>query len=145
MIPTIITQIAAGAKRIQLGALRPTRDFNYVADIVRGFEAVACADACVGQVTNVGSGYEISIGDLAGAIAEVMGASVEIVQDEQRLRPEKSEVERLLAGNAKARELAGWTPEFSGPEGLREGLRRTVEWFLDPGNLRRYKADRYNI
>lgn len=145
VIPTVITQIANGARQIKLGALTPTRDFNYVMDTVRGFEAVAASDACVGEVVNVGSGFEVSIGDTAQAIAEVMGADIEIVCDQQRLRPEKSEVERLFAGNAKAFELCGWTPEFGGLDGFKRGLKLTAQWFAEPGNLRRYKSDTYNI
>lgn len=145
VIPTVITQIAGGARTIRLGALHPTRDFSYVEDIVRGFVAVTEAEACVGQVTNIGSGFEISIGDTAKAIAEVMGADIEIACDKERLRPENSEVERLFAGIDKARERCGWRPEFAGLDGFKRGLARTVPWFLDPENLRRYKPERYNI
>jgi dTDP-glucose 4,6-dehydratase len=145
VIPTVITQIANGKRKIELGALTPTRDFNYVSDTVRGFEAVAAADACVGEVVNVGSSFEVSIGDTAGAIAEVMGADIEIICDEQRLRPEKSEVERLFADNRKAKKLCGWEPEFGGLDGFKRGLKLTADWFGDPENLRRYKADVYNI
>lgn len=145
VIPTIITQIAGGRREIRLGALAPTRDFSYVSDTVRGFVAVAEADKCVGEVTNVGSGFEVSIGDTAAAIAEIMGADIEIVSDAQRLRPAGSEVERLFASNRKARELTGWAPEFGGPEGFRRGLKLTADWFADPENLGQYKADQYNI
>jgi len=145
VIPTIITQIAAGQRQIKLGAIHPTRDFNYVRDTVRGFVAVAECDAAVGQVVNVGSNYEISVGDTARLIARLMGREVEFTSDEQRLRPAGSEVERLWADNTLARELAGWTPEFLGVAGLEQGLRETINWFGDPGNLRRYKAGRYNI
>lgn len=145
VIPTIITQIANGVRKIKLGALTPTRDFNYVLDTVRGFEAVAASDACVGEIVNVGSGYEISIGDTAEAIADVMGVDIEIVCDEQRLRPEKSEVERLFAGNEKVERLCGWTPEFGGLDGFKRGLELTAQWFGNPENLRQYKADIYNI
>jgi NAD dependent epimerase/dehydratase len=145
VIPTIITQIANGARQVKLGAVHPTRDFNYVADTVRGFVAVAEADAAVGQVVNIGSNYEISIGDTARLIAEVMGREVEIGNDEQRLRPPASEVERLWADNSLARELTGWVPEYAGVDGLRRGLAETVAWFAEPANLRRYKAGVYNI
>jgi len=145
VIPTIITQIANGSREIKLGALTPTRDFNYFMDIVRGFEAVAASDACVGEVVNVGSGFEVSIGDTAQAIAEVMNADIEIICDEQRLRPEKSEVNRLFAGNAKAKELCGWEPAYGGLDGFKKGLKLTAEWFTDPENLRRYKSGIYNI
>ena len=145
VIPTVITQIAGGARQIKLGALSPTRDFNYVSDTVRGFEAVAASDGCVGEVVNVGSGFEVSIGDTAQAIAEVMGADIEIVCEQERIRPAKSEVERLFAGNEKAKRLTGWEPEFGGLDGFKRGLKLTAEWFADPDNLRRYKADIYNI
>lgn len=145
VIPTIITQLASGLDQIKLGALTPTRDFNYVMDTVKGFVAVAEADACVGEVTNVGSAFEVSIGDTAAAIAEVMGKKVDIVCDEQRLRPEKSEVERLFASNAKAKDLCGWTPEYGGLEGFKRGLKITAEWFSEPDNLKLYKIDKYNI
>ncbi|MEP7294605.1 MAG: NAD-dependent 4,6-dehydratase LegB [Burkholderiales bacterium] len=145
VIPTIITQIAAGAQTLKLGAIHPTRDFNYVRDTVRGFVAIAECDAAVGQVVNVGSNYEVSIGDTARLIAETMGREVEFTCDEQRLRPAGSEVERLWADNARARALAGWSPEYAGIEGLRRGLGETIDWFSNPANLRRYKAGIYNI
>lgn len=145
VIPTIITQIASGLDKIKLGAIHPTRDFNYVQDTVRGFVAVAECDAAVGKVLNVGSNYEISVGHTAKLIAELMGRKVEFTSDEQRLRPAGSEVERLWADNTLARELAGWTPEFQGVEGLRRGLRDTIDWFSNPSNLSRYKAGLYNI
>jgi NAD dependent epimerase/dehydratase len=145
VIPTIITQIAAGASRLKLGAVHPTRDFNYVQDTVRGFMAVAQADAAVGQVVNVGSNYEISIGDTAALIAKLMGRDVAIECDEQRLRPTGSEVERLWADNRRAEQLAGWTPAYAGLPGLERGLLETIEWFGNPANLRRYKTGIYNI
>lgn len=146
VIPAVITQLAAGATEIKLGSLSPTRDFNYVADTVRGFIALAEAgDAVLGEVVNIGSGFEVSIGDTARLIADIMGADIEIVTDIQRLRPAKSEVERLFACNAKARALTGWTPEYGGLDGFRRGLEATVEWFRDPANTSAYKANIYNI
>jgi NAD dependent epimerase/dehydratase len=145
VIPTIITQVASGARALKLGAMHPTRDFNYVQDTVRGFVAVAECDAAVGQVLNVGSNYEITVGDTARLIAELMGREVEFNSDEQRLRPAGSEVERLWADNARVRELTGWTPQYPGIEGLRRGLQETITWFGNPDNLRRYKAGLYNI
>ncbi len=145
VIPTIITQIAAGARTLKLGAMHPTRDFNHVRDTVRGFMAIAECDAAVGQVVNIGSNYEVSIGDTARMIAEVMGCEVQFTCDEQRLRPAGSEVERLWADNSRALALAGWAPEYAGTDGLRRGLAETVEWFSNPDNLRRYKAGLYNI
>lgn len=145
VIPTIITQIANGKKKIKLGSITPTRDFNYVKDTVGGFLAVAEAEKAVGQVTNIGSNYEISIGDTVRLIAEVMGTEIEIETDENRLRPEKSEVERLWADNAKAKKLLGWEPDYGGRDGFKRGLQETIEWFTNKENLKQYKADVYNI
>lgn len=145
VIPTIVTQIANGSRKIRLGAVTPTRDLNYVDDTVRGFIAVAESAASVGEVINIGSNYEISVGDLAHTIAEVMGSKIEIETEHARLRPEKSEVERLWASNEKAAKLLGWSPEYGGLNGLRRGLEKTAEWFRDPRNLARYKSEIYNI
>jgi len=145
VIPTIITQIANGMRQIKLGATSPTRDFNYVQDTVTGFIAALEAEGGLGEVVNFGSNFEISIGDTAHAIAEVMKADIEIVTDEARLRPVKSEVERLWAANAKARELFGWQPAYGGLDGFKRGLGETVEWFTQARNLRGYKADVYNL
>lgn len=145
VIPTVIVQIASGARRIKLGAVHPTRDFNYVADTVAGFIAALKSEQGVGEVINLGSNYEIAIGDTVRMIAEVMKADIEILTDEQRLRPEKSEVERLWASNTKAKELLGWRPQYGGLEGLRRGLSETVAWFREPKNLAGYKADIYNV
>ena len=145
IIPTVITQILSGKKVIRLGALTPTRDFNYIDDTVRGFIAIAESDAAVGQVVNIGSGFEVSIGDTARMIVEELSADVEIVTDEQRLRPQKSEVERLLADNSRAKKLIGWTPEYGGLDGFRRGIRKTIDWFSNPANIVGYKSDRYNI
>lgn len=145
VIPTIITQIAKGQRQIKLGSLHPTRDFNYVADTVNGFIAVLESDSSVGEVINIGSNYEISIGETAGLIAEVMGKEIEIVTDEIRLRPKKSEVERLWADNSKAERLLDWQPLYSGREGFKKGLALTADWFSRAENLRQYKAERYNI
>lgn len=145
VIPTIITQIASGKRKIALGARSPTRDFNYVSDTVAGFIAAMKSDRAVGEVINLASNFEISIGDTAAVIADVMGAEIELTTDELRLRPEKSEVERLWGCNSKAGELLGWRPKYGNLEGLRRGLSETVEWFTNPSNLARYKADIYNI
>lgn len=145
VIPTIISQIASGKEQIKLGALSPTRDFNYVTDTVRGFEAVLNSEKAIGEVINIGSNYEVSIGETAALIAEVMGKQVEFVTDEERLRPEKSEVERLWADNRKAKELVGWEPSYGGKEGLKRGLAETAAWFMDSKNLHLYKTDVYNI
>jgi len=146
VIPTIITQLAARQRRIKLGSLHPTRDFNYIKDTVNGFIAALEAEDCAGEVINIGSGFEISIGDTACLIAELMGVDdLEIVTDEIRLRPAQSEVGRLCADNSKARRLLGWQPLYAGREGLARGLTETVRWFTDPANLCRYKAELYNI
>ena len=145
VIPTIITQIAAGAQRIRLGATRPTRDFNYVDDTVGAFVAAATADAAVGEVINTGSDHEISIGDTAKLIAELMDREIEVVTDKQRLRPESSEVERLWADNSRARELLGWTPAMAGRDGLRSGLQATTDWFTNPANLESYRPQNYVV
>jgi NAD dependent epimerase/dehydratase len=127
VIPTILTQLHRGATKLELGATSPTRDFTYVEDTVAGFLAVARCDRAVGQVVNVGSGQEISIGDLVKLLVEVTGSNAEIVTDEARLRPEGSEVERLLADNRRAVEWTGWTPTVS----LRDGLTRTSDWIKE--------------
>jgi NAD dependent epimerase/dehydratase len=145
VIPTIITQVASGLEIIKLGAIHPTRDFNYVQDTVHGFVAVAECDAAVGKVLNVGSNYEISVGDTANLIAKLMGRKVEFTSEEQRFRPAGSEVDRLWADNTLARDLTGWTPQFKGIDGLSRGLQATIAWFSNPSNLSRYKAGIYNI
>jgi dTDP-glucose 4,6-dehydratase len=145
VLPTIITQIANGARRIKLGATHPTRDFNYVTDTVRGLLAVAAADAALGKVVNLGSNYEISIGDAAALVADVMGVKVDIESEAERMRPANSEVERLWADNTLARELCKWQPEYAGREGFRRGLQETVAWFTQPANLAGYKSGIYNL
>lgn len=145
VIPTIITQIAAGQKEIKIGALKPTRDFSFVDDVVQGFIAASQAQKAIGEVINLGSGFEISIEETISLIAETMGKKVEIVQDKARLRPEKSEVERLFANNTKAKKLLSWAPKFAGREGFQKGLQITIEWFCQPANIARYKQNQYNI
>lgn len=145
VIPTIITQIAAGKRVIKLGAIHPTRDFSFVNDTVRGFMAVMNCGKAVGSVTNIGSGFEISIGDTANLIAELMGVEIQIESDDQRLRPVDSEVERLFAGYAKAEQIMGWRPEYGGIEGFKLGLKQTIKWFRDPQNLQNYKTNGYNL
>lgn len=145
VIPSVITQMAAGHRKIRLGALHPTRDFNYVKDTVRGFISVARSEKSVGEVINIGSNFEISIGETANLIAEVMRTNIEIEIDQARLRPDNSEVERLWADNTKAKNVIGWEPFYAGKEGFRRGLTETIEWFRDPENLKIYKSDRYNI
>lgn len=141
IIPTIITQIASGKKEIMLGDLTPTRDFNYVKDTCSGFVAIANCDNVDGEEINIGSNYEISMGDTLNLIKEIMNSDVEFVQDKQRLRPKNSEVNRLWCDNTKIKELTGFTPEYS----IERGLEETVKWFSNPENLKKYKADIYNV
>jgi len=145
VIPTIITQIANGERQIKLGAVSPTRDFNFVRDTVAGFIAALDSNQGLGEVVNFGSNFEISIGDTARLIAESMNAEIEIITDESRLRPENSEVERLWADNSKAKRLFDWQPSYGGREGFKRGLAETALWFSEPANLRSYKADIYNL
>jgi dTDP-glucose 4,6-dehydratase len=145
VIPAIVTQLASGRRAIKLGALHPTRDFNFVSDTVAGFIAALGTDRGIGEVVNLGSNFEISIGDTALAIARVMGAEIEIIADGQRLRPQNSEVERLWASNSKAFELLGWKPQYGGRDGFHRGLGETVAWFCRADNLTRYKSEIYNL
>lgn len=145
IIPTVITQITTGQHRIKVGSLHPTRDFNYVKDIVSGFIAAMNSKDAIGEVINIGSNYEISIGETVQLIAELMGVQIDIETDSLRLRPEKSEVDRLWADNTKAKNVLGWEPLYAGREGLKKGLIETVNWFTVPENIKRYKADKYNI
>ncbi len=145
VIPTIITQIASGHRAIKLGAVHPTRDFNYVADTVSGFIAALDSPLGLGEVVNIGSNFEVSIGETARTIAELMDVDIQIMTDEVRLRPEKSEVDRLWAENSKALDMLGWRPAYSGLEGFRRGLAETIAWFSDPQNLCQYKVGMNNI
>lgn len=145
VIPTIITQIASGRRTLELGNLHPTRDFSYVEDTARGFMAMAESDEAIGEVVNVGSGFEISIGDLVDLIAEAMGVEVQVETDEERTRPEKSEVDRLYADISKADDLLGWTPTHGGRDGFKRGLKKTAEWFSQDENLQHYKAGTYAV
>ncbi len=145
VIPTVITQIAQGNRSIRLGSLTPTRDFSFVHDTVRGMREAAACDAAIGEVVNIGSGFEISIGDTVKLIASVMNAEVDVITETERVRPEKSEVQRLYADTAKAEQLFGWKPEFGGKDGFQKGLAITAEWFSNAENLRQYKTDRYVI
>ena len=145
VIPTLITQIATGNQKIKLGALSPTRDFNYVADITEAFIKIAESDNTIGQTMNAGSNYEISINDTATIIAQLMNKEIEIISDKERLRPEKSEVNRLWADNTKIKKLTGWQPKYSEIEGFKKGLEQCIKWYTDPKNLSMFKTDIYNI
>ena len=139
VIPTIISQILAGKKEIKLGSLTPTRDFNFVKDTAEAFVKVAESDKTIGEVINAGSNYEISIGDTVKKIIDIIGKDVKILCDEERIRPEKSEVNRLWADNTKIKELTDWAPKYS----IDEGLAETVDWIKE--NMKHYKPDIYNV
>lgn len=145
VIPTIITQIAKGNIQIKLGAIHPTRDFNFVKDTVSGFISALNSDNAIGEVINLGSNFEISVGDTVQTISELMGVKIQIESDEIRLRPDKSEVERLWADNQKAKRLLGWEPKYAGLDGFKRGLTETIDWFKNENNLINYKTGIYNI
>lgn len=141
IIPTIITQLLSGQTKIKLGSLHPTRDLNYITDTCAGFIALAKCDAAIGQTVNIGSGREIAVGDLAKLIIVASKKNARLAADSQRKRPAKSEVERLLCDNTLIKKLTGWTPKVS----LEKGLQNTIAWFRDAENLKKYKADIYNV
>ena len=141
VIPTIITQIANGAKDIKLGDLTPTRDFNYVEDTCRGFIALAEEDKTIGETINIGSNFEISVADTLNIIKEIMQSDVEFITDKQRIRPKKSEVFRLWCDNTKIEKLTGFKPQFD----IREGLQKTINWITEPEHLKVYKSEIYNV
>ena len=145
VLPTIISQISSGARVIRLGSLTPTRDFNYVEDTVRGFEAALASTQAEGEVVNISSNFEISIAEAVDVISETMGVEIEVMADDARVRPELSEVDRLWGDNCKARRLFEWTPKYGGLEGFKLGIKKTVSWFEEPSNLSRYKAERFGI
>tara|TARA_Y100000816_G_scaffold291624_1_gene283586 strand:+ start:1015 stop:2013 length:999 start_codon:yes stop_codon:yes gene_type:complete len=145
VIPTIISQIANGKKNINLGSIKPTRDFSYISDTVNGFIATLNSKRAIGEVINLGSNFEISIGDTLNEIALLMGAEVNVINDDERIRPENSEVERLFASNDKAKHLLNWSPIYFGLDGFKRGLKETINWFTNPLNLKNYKSDKYNI
>ena len=141
VIPTIISQIADGANEIKLGDVSPTRDFNYVADTCRGFMDLANCDKALGETVNIGSNFEISVGDTLNLIKEIMNSDVEFITDEQRMRPGQSEVFRLWCDNTKINSLTGFEAEYS----VREGLENTIKWFQKSENLKKYKSEIYNV
>ena len=143
VIPTVITQILAGENQIQLGDTSTTRDFNYIDDTVLGFVAALKNSNRQGQTINIGSGYEISIGNLIDIIGQEAGVTVEVVRDKSRLRPKNSEVERLCADNSLAKKLINWEPNYYGEQGLARGIKKTIEWFVK--NENKYKANIFNI
>jgi len=141
VIPTIITQIANGAREIKLGDVSPTRDFNFVEDTCRGFVALAESDDTIGEIVNIGSNTEISIEDTLNLIKEIMKSDVKFILDKQRIRPNKSEVFRLWCDNTKIEKITGFRPKTN----IREGLKKTIEWLLIPNNLNSYKSEIYNV
>lgn len=141
VIPTIITQIANGAKQIKLGDTTPTRDFNFVLDTCEGFIALAESEKTIGEVVNIGSNFEISVGDTLNLIKELMGSDVEFITDSQRIRPKNSEVFRLWCDNTKIKNLTGFSPKYD----MRRGLQETIDWITQPQNLIRYKSEIYNV
>ncbi len=141
VIPTIITQIASGVKEIKLGDVSPTRDFNYVEDTCLGFLKLAGSPKTIGETVNIGSNFEISVGDTLNIIKEIMNSDVEFITDKQRIRPGKSEVQRLWCDNTKIKSLTGFEPQYS----IKQGLEKTIEWFLQEENLKKYKANIYNV
>jgi NAD dependent epimerase/dehydratase len=141
VIPTIIAQIANGKKEIKLGDVSPTRDFNYVLDTCRGFIALAECPEAIGETVNIGSNFEISVGDTLNLIKELMNSDVEFITDEARLRPGKSEVFRLWCDNAKISKLADFKPKYD----IRDGLQETINWFVQEENLKKFKANIYNV
>ena len=141
IIPAIITQIANGEKVIKLGDLTPTRDFNFVKDTCCGLIALANCDAAIGEEVNISSNHEISMRSTFELIAKIMNSDVQFVEDAQRIRPEKSEVFRLWGDNTKIKNLTGFTPQYT----MEQGLTETIEWFVNPDNLQKYKSDIYNV
>lgn len=141
IIPTLISQIAAGKKTIEIGDLSPTRDFNYVEDTCKGFIAIAEAENIEGKEINIASNFEISIEDTLNLIKDLMNSDVEFVQDEKRMRPKKSEVFRLYGDNELLKELTGYTPSTN----IEDGLKKTIDWFTAEENLSKYKTDIYNV
>ena len=141
VIPTIITQIASGAKEIRLGDTSPTRDFNYVSDTCRGFIQLSESNNAIGEIVNIGSSSEISITDTLNLIKNIMASDVEFIKDQARIRPDNSEVFRLQSNNGKIRSLTGYEPKVN----LEDGLKKTIDWIKIPSNLSQYKTEIYNV
>lgn len=145
VIPTVIAQLANDKKKIKLGSLTPTRDFTYVSDIANAFMLGLNSKLCEGQVLNLGSGFEISIGKLAKKISNLMNKEIDIIEDKKRVRPKLSEVERLKSDYSKAKRILKWKPKYEGKKGFEKGLLKTIKWYLDRENLNKYKSDIYNV
>lgn len=144
VIPTVITQALAGAENIRLGSLHPKRDFSFIEDTVSGFIAALSSDKGIGEVFNLGAGFEISIKETVDLILKITGSNMQVITDSLRVRPQKSEVNRLLSDNTKARTILGWVPQFADKKGFEKGLEITVEWFSKKENLSGYKPNMYN-
>ena len=145
IIPTIISQMGNNMKEIKLGSLNPTRDFSYISDTVSGFVSTIEANNIAGEVINLGSGFEVSIGDTFKYIREIMNSDAKLCLEQKRVRPDTSEVDRLLSCNLKARKLLNWQPEYLGIDGFKRGLKKTIDWLTSAKNIEKYKADIYNI
>lgn len=141
VIPTIISQMLAGKKQIKIGDIKPTRDFNYVGDTVNGMYLITNSSESIGETINIGSGFEISIEDTFQLIKKITGSQAKLLFDNERVRPEKSEVNRLWCDNSKISKLTSFKPEYT----FEAGLRKTIEWFSNPENLKRYKVEIYNV
>ena len=145
VIPSMIVQVLDGKKVINVGSMTPTRDFNYIDDICDAFYRALISENINGKIINIGSNFEISIGDTADMIKDIMGVDVEVITNETRTRPAASEVNRLFGDNSKMMKLTSWKPKYSGMNGFRRGLSKTIEWFTDPRNLSHYKPGIYLI
>ena len=143
-IPTIITQLVSNKDKIKLGSLSPKRDFTYVSDTVDGFVSAIGNKKCLGQTINLGTGKDFSIGETVKNIENILQKKAEIITDNERVRPKKSEVNRLISSNLKAKKILNWSPKFKGTRGFEEGLKKTIEWFSEEENLKFYKANLYN-
>ena len=143
-IPTIITQLVSNKNKIKLGSLKPRRDFTYVSDTVDGYISAIGNKRCLGETINLGTGKDFSIGETVKNIENILRTKAEIVTDSKRIRPKKSEVNRLISSNLKAKKLLNWSPKFKGSIGFKEGLKKTIEWFSKEENLKLYKANLYN-
>lgn len=141
VIPTIITQILSGKSQIKLGDLTPTRDFNYVKDTCKGFLQIAKSDKTIGETINIGSGTEISIGETIELIQKILNKQIDVITDNERLRPQNSEVKRLCCDNSKIKNLTGYTPDYT----FEQGLKETISWLKIPQNLEKYKTEIYNV
>ncbi len=145
IIPTIILQMLSGSGCIKLGATHPTRDFSFITDTVGGFLAMLKTENISGKVINLGSNFEIAIGDMARIIADLIGCTLDIEEDKKRKRPELSEVERLWADNSLAKELIGWQPAYANLSGFKKGITKTIDWFRNSENIASYKPGDYNV